>query len=373
LKIILVGPAHPIKGGIASFNESLCRGLNLQGIDAQIISFSMQYPEFLFPGKMQYHSDPGPQDLQITTMINSLNPLTWFRVNALIKREKPDVVVLRYWIPFMAPCLASIAKAARKHAKVITIADNIIPHEKRMGDELLTRYFTKTSDAFIAMSRSVVEELKQFTKAPTVFLPHPIYDVYGSKVPKLEAQKKLGLNPGDKHILFFGFIRKYKGLDILLNAMAENRIDKLGVKLIVAGEFYEDRLIYDAIVKEKGIGDRVIFKTGFIAEEEVRNYFCAADMVTQPYRNATQSGITQIAYNFERPMLVTNIGGLPEIVPDGRVGYVVEPNPGAIAEAIARFYENGDEERFAANAAIEKERFSWKTFVIELEKLASGL
>jgi len=373
LKIILVGPAHPIKGGIASFNESLCRALQSEGLDAQIISFSMQYPNFLFPGKTQYHSDAGPDDLKITTLINSIDPMSWRRVNALIESEKPDLVVVRYWIPFMAPCLASIAKSARKHAKVIAIADNIIPHEKRIGDQILTRYFVKHVDAFIAMSNSVVKDLKDFTNRPSSFLPHPIYDVYGSKVPKVEALRKLGLDPNDKHILFFGFIRKYKGLDLLLEALGEDELKKIGVKLLIAGEFYDDRKYYDDLIVKYGIEDLVIMRTGFIPEEEVRNYFCAADMVTQPYRSATQSGITQIAYNFERPMLVTNTGGLPEIVPDGKVGFVVEPDARSISEAIGKFYNRNLEEKFAANAAVEKDRFTWKSFVEGLQKLASGL
>ena len=373
MKIILVGPAHPIKGGIASFNESLCRALNAQGHDAQIISFSMQYPGFLFPGETQYHSGPGPVDLKITTLINSVNPLSWNQVNALVENQKPDLVVVRYWIPFMAPCLASIARAARKHAKVIAIADNVIPHEKRLGDKILTGYFVKNVDGFIVMSKSVVDDLKDFTNRPSVFLPHPIYDVYGDKVPKLEAQEKLGIKLEAKHILFFGFIRKYKGLDLLLRAMGDARVQDLGVKLIVAGEFYEDQQYYMDLIDEHGIKDMVIIKTGFIPEEDVKYYFCASDMVVQPYRSATQSGITQIAYNFERPMLVTNIGGLPEIVSDGKVGYVVEPTPVSISDAIVKFYEGKMEGAFTKAAGVEKQRFSWKSFVAGLEKLASGL
>ncbi len=373
MKIILVGPAHPIKGGIASFNESLCRALNAEGHDAQIISFSMQYPGFLFPGKTQYHAGPGPNDLKITTLINSVNPLSWSRVNNLIENEKPDLVVVRYWIPFMAPCLASISKAARRHAKVVAIADNVIPHDKRMGDKMLTGYFVKHVDGFVVMSKSVVEDLKPFTNSPSAFLPHPIYDVYGDKISKTEAQNKLGIRSEDKHLLFFGFIRKYKGLDLLLRAMGDDRVQALGVKLIVAGEFYDDQQYYMDLIDECGIKDQVIMKTGFIPEEDVKNYFCAADMVAQPYRSATQSGITQIAYNFERPILVTNTGGLPEIVPDGKVGYVVEPEPKSISDAVVKFYQGNMEKAFTEAAAVEKERFSWKSFVGGLEKLASGL
>ncbi len=373
MEAIIVGPAYPLRGGIASFNESLCRTMTSRGIQTEIISFSLQYPSFLFPGKTQYDEGAGPDDIKITTILNSVNPLSWRKVARMIKNKKPDVVIIRYWIPFMAPCLAYIARSARKFSKIIAITDNIIPHEKRIGDYILTKHFVKAIDGFVAMSGSVVSELETFTSKHVSYLPHPVYDIYGEKVPKKEAQEKLGLNPEDKHLLFFGFIRKYKGLDLLLEAMGDPSIKALNIKLLVAGEFYDDQKYYTTLITKYGLANNVILKDGFIPAEDVCNYFCAADMVVQPYRSATQSGITQIAYNFERPMLVTNTGGLPEIVPDKKVGYVVQPISNDIVDAISDFYQNEREEAFSLQTKTEKLRFSWDYFVKGVEKLALTL
>lgn len=375
-KIIIVGPAFPLRGGIANFNEALCRALNKSGSDAKIISFSLQYPGFLFPGKTQYDTGKGPQDIVIETKINSINPINWIKIARQIKREKPDYVVFRYWLPFMGPCLGTIAKLIKKGTsiKIIAITDNLIPHEKRIGDTAFTKYFVKQCDGFIAMSNSVLDDLDKFISTDKkMFLPHPIYDIFGEKVDKSVALTHLQLNSNDKHILFFGFIRKYKGLDLLLEAMADSRIRQLGLKLIVAGEYYEDPEMYNAIISNNKLENNIILKTEYISNEEVRYYFCAADMIVQPYRTATQSGVTQIAYHFEKPMLVTNVGGLPEIVPNNKVGYVTEINPKSIADAICDFYENNREQIFSQNIIIEKQRFLWSTFVKGIQDLYKKL
>lgn len=371
-KVIIVGPAFPLRGGIANFNEALCRAMNVAGIETKIISFSLQYPNFLFPGKTQFDTGNGPQDIVVETIINSINPFNWFQVAKQIKSEQPDYVIFRFWLPFMGPCLGSIAKWIKKktNIKVIAITDNVIPHEKRFGDRMFTNYFVKQCDGFIAMSQSVLNDLSEFTDTTNkVFLPHPIYDIFGDKVEKSVALKHLNLNLTDKHILFFGFIRKYKGLDLLLEAMADERIRKLNVKLIIAGEYYEDAAPYNEIIKKNKLENNIILKTEYIASEEVKYYFCAADIIAQPYRNATQSGVTQIAYHFEKPMLVTNVGGLPEIVPHNKVGYVTEINSKAIADAIVDFYSNNKEEEFVKNTVVEKERFLWSSFVKGVEEL----
>jgi glycosyltransferase involved in cell wall biosynthesis len=365
-KVIIVGPAFPLRGGIANFNEALCRAFGQAGIDAKIISFSLQYPGFLFPGKTQYDTGKGPQDIAIETRINSVNPLNWLSVAKQIRKEQPDLVIFRYWLPFMGPCLGTIAKRIKKgtNIKTIAITDNVIPHEKRVGDRPFTSYFIRQMDGFIAMSKSVLNDLSEFTGSDKkAFLPHPVYDIFGDKVAKLEAVKHLGFSEHDRHILFFGFIRKYKGLDLLLEAMADERIKALGVKLIIAGEYYEDAAPYNAIIRQNGLESRVILKTEYIPPEEVRYYFCAADLVAQPYRTATQSGVTQIAYHFEKPMLVTNVGGLPEIVPHNKAGYVTAIDPKAIADAIIDFYSNNKEQEFVRNTIVEKQRFLWSTFV----------
>ncbi len=375
-KVIIIGPAFPLRGGIANFNEALCRAMNIAGIDTKIISFSLQYPDFLFPGKTQFDSGKTPQDIVIETKINSINPFNWLKISKQIKREHPDYVVFRYWLPFMGPCLGTIAKRIKQgtNIKVIAITDNVIPHEKRVGDNLLTKYFIKQCDGFITMSKSVLEDLKKFTDTDKkIFLPHPIYDIFGEKVDKSIALKHLGLNPKDKHILFFGFIRKYKGLDLLLEAMADERIHQAGIKLIVAGEYYEDATFYNDIICKNGLENSVILRTEYIPSEEVRYYFSACDMVAQPYRNATQSGVTQIAYHFEKPMLVTNVGGLPEIVSHKKVGYVTKIDSKSIADAIVDFYSNNKEEEFVQNVVIEKQRFIWSAFVKGMHELYERL
>ena len=375
-KVIIVGPAFPLRGGIANFNEALCRALSKSGNDTKIISFSLQYPGFLFPGKTQYDSGKGPQDIVIETKINSINPINWIKIARQIKREKPDYVIFRYWLPFMAPCLGTIAKLIKKGTsiKIIAITDNLIPHEKRIGDTTFTKYFVKQCDGFIAMSNSVLDDLDKFISTDKkIFLPHPIYDIFGEKVDKSVALKHLQLSSNDKYILFFGFIRKYKGLDLLLEAMADSRVRQLGLKLIVAGEYYEDPALYNTIISNNKLENNIILKTEYISNEEVRYYFCAADMIVQPYRTATQSGVTQIAYHFEKPMLVTNVGGLPEIVPNNKVGYVTETDPKSIADAICDFYENNREQIFSQNIKVEKQRFLWSTFVKGLQDLYKKL
>jgi glycosyltransferase involved in cell wall biosynthesis len=373
---IIVGPAFPLRGGIANFNEALCRAMNKQGIDTKIISFSLQYPGFLFPGKTQFDSGKGPQDLKIETRINSINPFSWWATARQIRKAAPDYVVFRFWLPFMGPALGTIAKRIKKgtNIKVIAITDNVIPHEKRPGDRPFTKYFLKQCDGYIAMSRSVLSDLSEFTSSPNKrFLPHPIYDIFGEKVGKTEAIAKLGLDPSGKHLLFFGFIRKYKGLDLLLEAMADERVKKLGLKLIVAGEYYEDAAPYNEIIRKNGLEKSIILRTEYIPSEEVKYYFCASDMVAQPYRSATQSGVTQIAYHFEKPMLVTNVGGLPEIVPDKKVGYVTEISAASIADAITDFYSNSREAEFTRNTIAEKQRFLWSTFVKGLKELYNSI
>lgn len=365
MKIVIIGPAHPLRGGIANFNEALARALQEQGHEVIIYSFSLQYPKFLFPGKTQFDNGPAPDDLTIKTEINSVNPLNWSRVSKQVKAENPDLAIFRFWLPFMGRCLGTIARKLKKaQIPIIAITDNVIPHESKPGDKWLTQYFVKPFDGFIAMSRAVLEDLNQFTDNKNkLFLPHPIYNIFGNSVSKEGALQTLGWNAEDKHVLFFGLVRKYKGLDLLLEAMGDPRLAEMNVKVIVAGEFYDDEKIYHDQIDKLGIKDRVILRNEYIPAEEVKNYFCASDLIAQTYRTATQSGVTQIAYHFERPMLVTDVGGLAEIVPDGKVGYATAVDPKAIADALVDFYENAREQQFTANTVLEKERFTWTKFV----------
>ena len=373
-KVIIIGPAFPFRGGIANFNNALAQEYYDRGDQVTLYSFTLQYPGFLFPGTTQYESGEAPKNLKIKTLINSVNPFNWINVARKINAEKPDYVIIRYWLPFMAPCLGTIARLLNKKIKILAITDNVIPHEKRIGDTLLTRYFVKSCDAFLSLSASVLDDLSKFTNTTyKKFIPHPIYNVFGDKIPKAKALENLGLNSEDKHLLFFGFVRKYKGLDLMLKAMGDSRIKAMGIKLIIAGEFYDDKTEYTDMITNLGIEDKIIMKSDFIPAEKVKNYFCAADMITQTYRTATQSGVTQIAYSFDRPMLVTDVGGLAEIVPNNKVGYVTSQNPTEIADAIIDFYTNNKEEYFSDNTRLEKKRFSWEFFVEGLVELMNSV
>ncbi len=362
MKIIILGPAYPLRGGLASFSERMATQLQTEGHEVEIVTFSLQYPNFLFPGKTQFSSDPAPADLKVHVWMNSINPLNWIKTGQRIRKMNADLVICKYWLPFMGPCLGTILRQVKKNPKthIMALAHNIIPHEKRPGDISFTKYFVKPVDSFLTLSKLVAEEIKDFSNKKTAFTPHPIYDNYGEHVPKKEAREKLNLDGNFDYLLFFGFIRKYKGLDLLLEAMGDERIQNMPIKAIVAGEYYDNKATYDEQIERLGIQDKVIVRDDFIPNDEVRYYFGASDVVVQPYRTATQSGISQLAYHFEKPMVVTNVGGLPEIVGDNGAGYVVEVNAKAIADAIIDFYENKKEAELVAKVKENKKRFSWE-------------
>ncbi len=369
-QVTFLSPAHPLRGGIAASTERLAQEMQRAGYQVTIYSFSLQYPDFLFPGKTQYTDDPPPKDLEIRSQINSINPLNWWRVGERIRKEQPDLVIVRFWIPFLGPSLGAILRRIRRndHTKVIALADNIAPHERRPGDRPLTRYFLRAVDGFIVMSRAVAEDVRRFTPhKPIRYVPHPIYDNYGPPLSRAEALQELALSPQWRYLLFFGFIRPYKGLDLLLRAFARQDVQARPLKLIVAGEFYAEAEATQRLIDELGIRERVILHSAFIPNEAVRHYFGAADLVVQPYRSATQSGISQLAYHFERPMVVTAVGGLPEIVHHGKEGYVVPVEVAAIADAIEDFFANGRLEAMCEAVRMGKERFSWKNMVEGME------
>jgi glycosyltransferase involved in cell wall biosynthesis len=374
MKILIVGPAWPYRGGIADFDERIAREYIKKGDEVEIFTFTLQYPSFLFPGKTQYSPDPRPEDLDIKRKVNSINPFNWIKVGRELKKKNADLLIIKFWLPLMAPCFGTIARIVKGNGKtkVVSILDNIIPHEHRPGDKILSKYFVSSIDAFIAMSKSVYDDLKSLNdKKPCLMSPHPIYDNFGTAVSREEAVGSLGLDPSAKYMLFFGFIRDYKGLDILLKAIADERIKNSDIKLIVAGEFYNNSETYFELEKELGLESKIIWRTDFIADEQVKNYFCASDIIVQPYKTATQSGVTQIAYHFEKPMLVTNVGGLPEIVPNGKVGYSVEPEAKVIADAINDFYANERYSEFVMNIKEEKKKYSWDRMLENVDKAMS--
>lgn len=374
-KILIIGPAHPLRGGgITTFNHRLAKEFLSQGHACEIVSFSLQYPSFLFPGKSQYSDEPPPEGITIHSLINSVNPLNWLFVGRRLKTWKPDVVVVRFWLPLMGPALGTVLRLLKggDAAKVICIADNVVPHEKRPGDKPFTRYFLGACDAFITMSEKVFADLRSFeAKKPALLVPHPLYDNFGEKISKEEARQNLGIGLSEKLLVFFGFIRHYKGLDVLLQAMADERTRQQNIRLLIAGEFYEDEAPYQKLIAENRLEDTVILHTRFIADAEVKNFICAADCVVQPYRSATQSGVTPLAYHFEKPMIVTNVGGLPALVPHKKAGLVAQPTAQSLADAILDFYSLG-ESHFLPGLLEEKKKFSWQNLTDAILQLANN-
>lgn len=373
MKIVILGTAWPYRGGLAVYNERMAREFAAEGDEVSIYTFTLQYPSFLFPGKTQYSTEPSPQDLRIVRSLNSVNPFSWQKTGRAIRALQPDILIIKFWLPFMAPCLGRVARIVKRggRTRVVSILDNIIPHEHRPGDRLLSRYFSRSVDGFVAMSESVLEDLNRFdTVKPRVFCRHPLYDNFGPKASRDEALEFLGLDPGQRYMLFFGLIRDYKGLDLLLKAYADSRFRKMNVRLIVAGEFYSGSEKYLEMEKQLGLEGMVVWKSDFVPDSEVRYCFGAADIVVQPYKSATQSGVTQIAYHFEKPMLVTDVGGLAEIVPDGRVGYVVRPDEHAIADALVDFFRNNRQNEFTEGILAEKKQYAWSNMTRSVRKAA---
>jgi D-inositol-3-phosphate glycosyltransferase len=375
LKILLVGPASPLRGGIANFNDSLFTALENEH-DVHIIGFSMQYPSFLFPGKTQYETGARHISARSRQLINSVNPISWYAAASEIIKLNPDIILVHYWMPFFAPAFGTIIRRVRKvkKVKVIGIIHNLNPHERMPAGRLLSRFFLKSCQGFITMSSTVSRELEQARiNRPVKMIPHPVYDIFGKSVSRQFAYDFLGLDPSRLYLLFFGIIRNYKGLDLLLKAMASTRLGNLDLKLLVAGEFYEEEKRYLDMVEELGLENKIIFTGNFVPREEVAHYFAVADLVVLPYLSATQSGIVQVAYHFEKPVLVTDVGGLKEVVPHGKVGYVCEKDPEAIAECIADFFTNERSELFIRNIKTEKRKFSWQSMVSGIEELAVKL
>lgn len=359
--IVFLGPSYPYRGGIASFTERLAREFQKSGFNCFLYTFSLQYPSFLFPGKTQYSTEARPTDLMIKEAVNTINPLNWISVGRELKKLAPDFIIVRYWLPFMAPAFGTILRIAKqnKHTKVICIADNIIPHEKRIGDNLLTSYFNHAVDGYIAMSAQVQDDIAKLgIKKPVQLLHHPLFDHFGISVDSMKARNELGIDHQGGLLLFFGFIRQYKGLDLLLEAMADPRIKENGYKLVVAGEFYEDPVKYTELIRSLQLEDQVILFNEFIPENKIRYFFSAADVLVQPYRHATQSGVTPLSMHFELPMIVTDAGGLKEMVVDKVTGIVVQKDPASISNGILDYFMKGKE--FFIPALIEqKKSYSW--------------
>jgi glycosyltransferase involved in cell wall biosynthesis len=373
-KITILGTAYPYRGGLASFNEMLARTFLKKGKQVNVKTFTVQYPSFLFPGKTQYSESAPPEEIDIERCVNSVNPLNWIKIGLHLKKERPDMVLVKYWTPFLAPCLGTICYLAKRnrHTKILSQLDNVVPHEGHFFDVWLTRYFIRAVDGFIYMSQQVKADLDKFTTSkPALFSPHPVFANFGERIARKEALAHLTLSDDVQYLLFFGIIRDYKGLDLLIDAWKQLK-DKglvIGKKVIVAGEYYNNKEKYTAQITALGLQDDILVHDYFIRDDEVKYYFSVADVVVQPYKDATQSGVTQIAYQFSVPMIVTNVGGLAEIVPDGKSGFVADATPESIATAIEKFYACGGSEHFVETIREECKRFTWEAMTEQFERL----
>lgn len=374
MKIALVGPMHPFRGGIAHFLETMYRGLGARGHATSAVTFTRQYPELLFPGKTQYEMAEVEDPVPAVRLLDTVNPLSWIRTARYLATLEPDVVLFKFWMPFFAPSFGTIARyLRRKGTKTIAVVDNAIPHEPRPGDTLMSRYFLSACHGYLVMSDAVEKDLATLGIHERIArVPHPIYNIFGPSVPRDDARRDLGLSDESPVLLFFGFIRRYKGLHVLLESMPRV-IERLpGVRLVVAGEFYEDDAPYREIVRKHHLEENVRFDADYIPNDRVARYFSAADVVVQPYVSATQSGVAQIAYQFDQPLIVTDVGGLAEVVPHERAGFVIPPeDPEALAAAIIRFFEEDLGERFREGVREEKTKYSWDRLYEALEDIVA--
>lgn len=363
MKIVILGTAWPYRGGLATFNERLAKQFVSEGHEVEVWTFTLQYPSFLFPGKTQYTNEPAPQDLVIRRRLNSCNPFNWLKIGKAVRREAPDLLVCCYWMSFFAPSYGLVSKMAQRNGKTkcVALAHNMVPHEPSILDKLFAPYFVKSQNGFVALSESVVKDIDKLDKAgkPKTFSPHPIYDHYGERMTKEEACEVLGLDARKDYMLFFGLVRAYKGLDLLLDAFGKVKEQLPNLQLIIAGEFYEDEEKYRTQIVDLGLTERVIVRNEFVPDGDLRKYFGAADLIVQPYKTATQSGVTQVAFHFEKPMLVTNVGGLGEIVHDHKMGYASEPKAESIAEDLLDYYQNERQAAYTAYLQKEKTKYAW--------------
>lgn len=370
MKILLFGPAYPYRGGMAHFIALLYTHLVKRGHNVEIINFTRQYPDLLFPGKTQQEGGEAGIPVPSTPLIDSINPLNWMIQGMRLRQRNADLVISTFWLPFFGPSSGTLHKLLRRgKTKTLTILHNIVPHEHRPGDVLFTKYLFRHTDYFIAQSESVEKELLRL--APTAVYKRvalPMFSLFNERIPKAEAKKMLNITD-ERTILFFGYIRPYKGLHVLIDAMKIVK-EKMSLRLLICGEFYGDEEKYRRYIKEAGIEHCTTVISDYIPNEKVHLYFSAADVVVQPYVSATQSAIAQMAYFFSSPIIATNVGALPEVVIHEKSGLIVPPNnPQALAEAIVRFYNEKMEGMLMAGAAEERKKYSWDAMVDAIEEL----
>ena len=360
-KIILIGPVYPYKGGISHYTGLMCRELSKRH-DVEMISYKMQYPKFLFHKEQRDYSNDSFKIESAKYMLHTANPFNIIRTAHYIRRQKPDMVLIQWWHPYFAPCYFLLMHFMGKQ-NVVFVCHNVFPHERFPLDRLLTRIALKHGRHFIVHAAEEGRELEKIKAEPDyVVTPHPTYNAFRFEgMSKGQAREKLDIALDEKILLFFGYVREYKGLKYLLRAMPAICKADDKARLWVVGEFGADREGYRAQIEELGIAAYVRVVDSYTPDREVEKYFAAADLVVLPYVSATQSGIVQIAYGFTKPVIVTEVGGLPDVVEDGRTGYVVKPeSPEAIAEAAIKFYREEQAECMVRNIEEEAYRFSWE-------------
>ncbi len=365
-KVIFIGPAYPYRGGIAAFNENLATIFQHNGWECKIFTFTQQYPNLLFPGKNQLTTEDPRPNLSIKRGIYSTNPLNWLKISKEIIKEDPDLVITQYWMPFMAPAFGTILRGIKKELKdikTVTVVHNFKPHESRIGDKQLNKFIANRTDILVSLSSSVKADIENSVKdKPVLQLFHPIYNHYGSEISKTNAKEALGWSEDTKYLLFFGLVRAYKGLDLLIEALALLESNEK-YKLVIAGEFYEDQKKYDKLIAEKNLENRIIIRNEYIPNEDIPKLFCASEAIVLPYRTATQSGVVPIALHFRRPVIVTRVGGLAALIERHNIGLIAEPEASSIANHLDAFLTgsvklNNDFEEI-------KDDLSWQSFYDE--------
>lgn len=372
-RIVLIGPMYPYRGGIAHFFETMYWSLQARGHEMHAVTFTRQYPKLLFPGKTQFETGAEPECVvPAERLIDSVNPVTWYRTARRIARDGSDVAIFKYWMPFFAPAFGTIARLlARRGIKSVVVVDNALPHERRPGDFALGRYFFRAMAGCVVMSDAVSRDMDRLgVTAQREFAAHPVYDVFGKPADRGVAREALGLPADAPVLLFFGFVRRYKGLHVLLDSMVQV-VERLPeARLVIAGEFYDDERPYRERIATTGLADSVIVHPRYVPMEEVAKYFAAADVVVQPYVSATQSGVAQVAYQFDKPLITTNVGGLGEVVPHERAGLIVPPDdPSALAKAIQRFFTEDLAARLGEGVRQHKLQFGWDRLLDAVEVL----
>lgn len=373
MNIAYLSTFYPFRGGIAQFNASLYRELEKRHA-IRAFTFSRQYPGLLFPGQTQYVTAHDRTDaVSAQAVLDTINPWTYRTAARTIAATRPDLLLLKFWMPFFAPALGFVAGRLKKSGtRVVSILDNVVPHEPRIGDRALIRYFLDRNDGFVVMSKTVEHDLRRIKPGSVYRLKaHPLYDHYAPRTDADDARKQLGLPTGKRLILFFGFIRAYKGLDVLLEALAH--LDER-YHVVVAGEVYGSFDAYRDLIGRHGLSGRVTLFTRYIDDPEVPLFFSACDVCVLPYKSATQSGIVQIAFHYDMPVIVTDVGGLSEMVSNGETGLVIsEPRPSAVADAVRRYFEDELGRTMSHRIRQNRSSFSWSGFADVIEHLYEDL